>query len=245
MTSTSNPFVRGYRNLHIERTLVLTTEENSSLIHIPLHRSQHDLPSHALRSRKCLFNGDFGLVVTDREIPPELRASCSERGYFRDVVYSIVSHEDDVIHHIGDCGALNLAKEVVERLTFETGRYSRSWEISTAHITHESASYLPELADIATPTGFLFVAFRIPYCEAIGVKLIATPWTDENLQHVEGISAEDLRRRHLAKGMPASLADVLHLAALADIRFLIFDADAPLLDGLPVYEEDAGSTGND
>lgn len=239
MTSTSNPFVRGYRNLHIERTLVLTTEDNASLIHVPLYRSQDDLPSHALRSRRCLFNGDFGLVETDRTISPELMALCSERGYVRDVVYSIVSHEDDVIHYIGDDPAPNLAKEVVARLTFETGRYSRSWEISTAHITDESASYLADLADIATPSGFLFVAFRIPYSPAIGVKLIATPWTDENLQHVEGISAEDLRQRHLAKGMPASLADVLHLAALADIRFLIFDADASLLDGLPVYEEDA------
>ncbi|MDX3928909.1 MAG: ABC transporter substrate-binding protein [Shinella sp.] len=245
MTSISNPFVRGYRNLHIERTLVLTAEGDSSLIHVPLHRSQHDLPSHALRSRKCLFNGDFALVVTDRTILPELRASCSERGYVRDVVYSIVSHEDGVIHHIGDTHAPNLAKEVVERLTFETDRYSRSWEISTAHISDDSANYLADLADIATPSGFLFVAFRIPYSPAIGVKLIATPWTDENLQHVEGIDAEELRRQHLEKGMPASLSDILHLAALADIRFLIFDADAPLLDSLPVYKKDAETIGSD
>ena len=128
---------------------------------------------------------------------------------------------------------------------FLRGCFGRSWEISTAHITDEAASYLSELADIATPTSFLFVAFRIPYCEAVGVKLIATPWTDEPLQQVEGIDAGELRRRHLAKGMPASLADVLHLAALADTRFLIFDADAALLEGLPVYEKDADNVDND
>ena len=67
--------------------------------------------------------------------------------------------------------------------------------------------------------------------------MIATPWTDANLQYVEGITAEQLRREHQDKGMPESLLEVLHLAALADVRVLIFDADAPVLDGLPLYEE--------
>jgi len=93
-----------------------------------------------------------------------------------------------------------------------------------------------ELADIATPERFLFIAFRIPYSPAIGVKLIATPWTDANLLHVDGITVEALRQIHRDKGMPDDLADVLFLAAEADVRILIFDADAPLLPGLPVYE---------
>lgn len=111
------------------------------------------------------------------------------------------------------------------------------WEISTAHITEEASRYLAELADIATPTAFQFIAFRIPYSPAIGIKLIATPWTDENLLHVEGITAAQLRQEHLEKGMPEALPNTIHLAALADIRILIFDADAPVLDDLPQYEE--------
>src|SRR3546814_2329999 len=82
---------------------------------------------------------------------------------------------------------------------------SRAWEISSAHITEEAGRFLAELADIATPSGFLFVAFRIPYSPAVGVKLVATPWTDANLQHVEGITAEELRQEHRAKGVPESL----------------------------------------
>jgi hypothetical protein len=125
----------------------------------------------------------------------------------------------------------------VRRLRFETGHYSRCWEISTAHITEDANRYLEELADIATPTGFLFVAFHIPCSPALGVKLIATPWTDTNLEYVEGISAEQLRQEHLSKGVPQSLVEVLHLAALADARMLMFDADAPELDGLMLYDE--------
>lgn len=126
----------------------------------------------------------------------------------------------------------------MRRLSFETGFYSRCWEISSAHLTAEADRFLAELADIATPSGFLFVAFRIPYSPAIGVKLIATPWTDANLQLVEGITAEQLRQEHRVKGMPESLVEVLHLAALADVRMLVFDADAKVLDGLPLYADE-------
>jgi len=120
----------------------------------------------------------------------------------------------------------------VQRLRFETGHYSRCWEISTAHITQDANRYLEDLADIATPTGLLFVAFRMPCGHAIGVKLIATPWTN-----VEGISTEQLWQEHLSKDVPESLVEVLYLAALADVRLLVFDADAPELDGLKLYGE--------
>jgi len=32
--------------------------------------------------------------------------------------------------------------------------------------------------------------------------------------------------------------EVLHLAALADVRMLVLDADAPVLDGLPLYDDE-------
>jgi hypothetical protein len=49
---------------------------------------------------------------------------------------------------------------------------------------------------------------------------------------------KQLRQEHRAKGMPESLVEVLHLAALADVRMLVFDADAPVLDGLPLYDDE-------
>ena len=126
---------------------------------------------------------------------------------------------------------------MVRRLRFETGFYSRAWEISSAHITEEAGRFLAELADIATPSGFLFVAFRIPYSPAVGVKLIATPWTDANLQHVEGITAEELRQEHRARAC-RSPSWKCCTAALADVRMLVFDADAPVLDGLTLYDDE-------
>ena len=83
------------------------------------------------------------------------------------------------------------------------------------------------------PVALLFVAFRVPYSPAIGVKLISTPWTDQHLQDVEGITAEQRRQEHRSKGMPDDLAQILELAGQADLRILILDADAPVLPGLP------------
>ncbi|MDA0629580.1 ABC transporter substrate-binding protein, partial [Acinetobacter baumannii] len=103
------------------------------------------------------------------------------------------------------------AEEVVQRLSFETGYYSRCWEISREHITVDSWHYLAGLADIATPEAMLFIAFRVPYSPAIGVKLISTPWTDQHLQDVEGITAEQLRQEHRSKDMPDDLAQILEL----------------------------------
>ena len=92
--------------------------------------------------------------------------------------------------HVGDTYSEEAAREVVRRLRFETGYYSRCWEISSAHLDAEAHQFLAELADIATPEAMLFIAFRVPYSPAIGVKLISTPWTDQNLEHAEGITAE-------------------------------------------------------
>jgi len=147
-------------------------------------------------------------------------------------VYAIYGDDvDGRSVHIGDADSEQAAHAVAQRLGFNTGVYSRCWEISSAHLSESANRYLMELADIATPERF------IPYSPAIGIKLIATPWTDANLLHVDGITAEDLRQIHRDKGMPDDLAQVLFLAAEADVRILIFDADAPLLPGLPVFED--------
>jgi hypothetical protein len=96
--------------------------------------------------------------------------------------------------------------------------------------------YLEKRADIGTPTGLLFEPFPIRDSHGVGVKLISTPWTDRHLRGVDGRGAEELRREHLRAGVPGSLIQVLHLAARADARFIVFDPDAPILTGLQVYE---------
>lgn len=238
MSPIFNPFLRGYQNLRIDRSLCITYEDDCPPVWRPLHPSQVHLPDDQIACFPCVFNNDFALIIEGQYISDDLEAQCQTEGVVRTVVYAVCGDDFGQPVHVGDTYSEEAAREVVRRLSFETGLYSRCWEISSAHLTAEAGHFLAELADIATPSGFLFVAFRIPYSPAIGVKLIATPWTDANLQYIESITAEELRREHRDKGMPESLVEVLHLAALADVRMLIFDADANVLDGLPLYEDE-------
>lgn len=238
MSPKSNPFLRGYRNLSIDRSVCITYEDDCPPVWRPLHPSQAHLPDDQVALFPCIFSNDFALITEGQDIPNDLEAQSQTEGVVRTVVYAVSGGDFGQPVHVGDTYSAEAAREVVRRLSFETGFYSRCWEISSTHLTPEAGRFLAELADIATPSGFLFVAFRIPYSPAIGVRLIATPWTDANLQHVEGITAEELRQEHRAKGMPESLVEVLHLAALADVRMLVFDTDAPILQGLTVFGDE-------
>ncbi len=244
MSNTQNPFVRGYSNLRFVRTLCISYEDGSLMVWRPLHATQMHLSDRDLISSPCIVTQDFAVIRNaGEEISAESAAECdtgegvSGEGVVGAVVYAIQG-DDFNGHpiHIGDTYSEEAAHEVVRRLSFETGFYSRAWEISSAHLTMDASDYLMELADLATPEGFLFIAFRIPYSPAIGVKLISTPWTDNHLIDMEGITAEQLRQEHRDKGMPESLVDALQQAGQADVRFLIFDADAPLLEGLTPYQ---------
>ena len=86
-------------------------------------------------------------------------------------------------------------------------------------------------------TGLLFELFNLPDCCGIGCKLIGTPWTDDNLLKIEVHPYSSLRQEQLDASTPEALVDVLYLAALADVRFLIFDPDAAVLDGLAIFDE--------
>ncbi|MBV2205753.1 MAG: ABC transporter substrate-binding protein [Pseudomonas sp.] len=240
MDHPSNPFARGYYGFKIRRLVVISYDERHPQTFLPLRPSQAHLADDQVVYQACIFNDDFAVITEGQTVPPEVDDLCGGSGAVQAVYHSIYGQTlDRGLIHMGDSYTLESAHEVARNLRFETGFYSRAWEISTAHITEASGRYLCELADIATPTGFLFVAFRIPYSPAIGVKLIATPWTDESLMDIEGITADQLRQEHLSKGMPKDLANVLYLAGLADVRILIFDADAPVLDGLPLYDDEA------
>lgn len=234
----NNPFVRGYDGLSVQRLLAISYEDDCPLTYLPLHASQAHLPDSQVERHPCIFSDEFALITEGQDVPADLDEQCRSQGIVRTVVHAVMADEAGQPLHVGDTYSDEAAREVVRRLRFETGFYSRCWEISSAHLTANASHFLAELADIATPSRFLFVAFRIPYSPAIGVKLIATPWTDENLQQVEGITAERLRQEHRRKGMPESLVEVLHLSALADVRLLIFDADAPVLDGLTLYDDE-------
>jgi len=57
------------------------------------------------------------------------------------------------------------------------------------------------------------------------------------LLNIEGNRYSSLRQEQLDAGTPEALVNVLYLAALADVRWLSFDPDAAVLDGLAIFDE--------
>lgn len=237
MNPETNPFIRGYSGLSIQRLVAIHYEDDCPLTYLPLHESQSHLRDDEIRRFECVFCDDFALVTEGQNVPTELDARCPSHGVALIVVYAIMADDAGQPIHVGDTYSDEAAREVVRRLTFSTGYYSRCWEISAGHIPEEVRQYLEDLADASTPTGLLFEAFRIPDSDAVGVKLINTPWTDMNLTIVDGGGVRALHNDQVHAGVPEPLIRVIWLAALADVRILIFDPNAAILDGLPVYDD--------
>ena len=239
MPAASNPFARGYDNLHIERLLLITYEDDCPPCFRPLHDSQAHLPDDGLQLFPCLFNDDFALISEGQSIREELDERCQSTGLVRQVIYAVMGEVLNKRHHVGDLYSLEEAQAMVHCLSFETGHYSRTWEISTTHLPEETMLCLEKwVSDSALrQTGLLFELFTLSDCYGIGCKLIGTPWTDDNLLDIEGNPYSSLRQERLDASTPEALVNVLYLAALADVRLLIFDPDAAVLDGLAIFDE--------
>lgn len=239
MLGASNPFVRGYDNLSIERLQLITYANDCPPCFRSVHDSQAHLPDDALELFPCLFCDDFAIISEDQLIPDELDERCQSTGLVRQVIYAVNGGMLNERHHVSDLYSLEEAQAMVHRLSFDTGHYSRAWEISTAHLTDEALRHLESrVGNVdSRPTGLMFEPFALTDCNGIGCKLIGTPWTDENLMKIESSPYSSLRQEQLDAGTPEALVNVLYLAALADVRLLIFDPDATVLDGLAIYDE--------
>jgi hypothetical protein len=189
-----------------------------------------------IERKSCLLFDDYAVVTQGRELPKALPSQCNAYGRVDAVHYAVLASDGDRRVSLGDQHSLEEAEEIVRRLQFETGLYSRGWEISSGHLDPEGQRYLEQAAATGALLDFIAV-FRIPD-GALGVKLISTPWEDANLRHINDTDVAELWQAHLQQGMPVSLANVLHRAGEADVRLLIFDGGAAPLAGLPVFDPD-------
>lgn len=238
MSSQLNPFLRGFYHIDVQRRVVIYCDDRNPRVYRSLHISQTHMSDEQLKNQPCIFNDTVTLINETEDAITELDGLCYGTGLVQKVVYSLHGHDGNTSIHMGDLDSLESAQTVIHILSFETGFYSRCWEISTAHLPQQTFDYLYELADQVSPSELLFEAFRIPCSPAIGIKIIATPWSDSNLLETINMSYEQLQQEQRESGVPEVLANLLHQAAIADVRFLVFDADAPILEGLALYDED-------
>lgn len=238
MDSSSNPFLRGYTQFTITRMLLIDSGDGTGMCYRPPHFLHAKLPDTQLEGTFCQFNEDFAVIPERQALPESLLHQCPKAGFVFAVVRSITGQHGDSTVHIGDAHSADAAQELVRQLSFNTGHYSRAWEISSRHLPPLAMRWLERSAAGARSSiNVLFYVFAISGTRgAIGCLLHSTPWTDAHLRIAEGFDSRILRETHERAQIPVSLLDVLHQAALADTRILIFDPDAPVLEGLPLYD---------
>jgi hypothetical protein len=155
MVTNTNPFIRGYDRLSIQRLIAIIYDDDCPLTYLPLHASQSHLQDNEIERFECVFCDDFALITEGQTVPHELDAQCRSSGVARTVIYAVMADDDGTLIHVGDTYSEEAAREVVRRLTFTTGHYSRCWEISSGHIPEVARQYLEDLADASTLTAVL------------------------------------------------------------------------------------------
>ncbi|WP_160108263.1 hypothetical protein [Pseudomonas izuensis] len=231
-----NPFLRGFSDLSYERVVQINYADNSPPCYRPLHPTQTQLPSEAINFQPCVFDDNCAVITDGHSVPGLVRMRCPADGLVSSVLYQMIGHHRGHPMHLGDLPNEEAARTLIELLSFSTGHYSRSWEISSAHLPTAEFEYLQERAWHPSPTGF-FECFELSSSHAVGCKLYSTPWSME----AEGdsiCSADEVRARMCDDDVPPVLLQLLLLAGHADTRLLIFDPDAAPIPELSLFTED-------
>ncbi len=232
-----NPFLRGFQDLSYERVVQISYANDYPPCYRSLHPALNDLPDDGINFQPCRFDDDFA-VITDGESAPEyFRMPCPADGTIIQVLYQVTGLHHGRRKHASDLPSEEAAQQLIEQLSFATGHYSRSWEISSAHLPVEEFKYLQMCAWCRSPSGF-FECFELSSNNAVGCKLYSTPWLKNIAAGGSYCSAEEVTARLRAEHVPPVLLRLLLLAGEADIRILIFDPDGALLPEFPLFIED-------
>ena len=234
---TSTPFARGYQSFRCERLIQIIYEDYCEPCYRPLHDSQVQLPDHDISRQPCIFNDDFVLITRGQTLVREAVGQCTDDGTVVAVVYTVIADHFGQSAHLGDYPSEEAAQAVITQLTFATGHYSRSWEISSAHLPPAEFKLLEERTWRGIASGF-FECFELFDSHAIGCKLYSTPWQDGGNCPECVASRDEVLARLRDEQISPVLTELLLLAGQADVRFLVFDPDARRLPELPIFPDD-------
>lgn len=235
-TQQPNPFYRGFQNFFVNRELLIDRDDQDGMYQ-PCYRSlinqQEALMDWQIIGQTCAFNDTFAAIIDGT--PSTEVETLTSRGIVYSVVYSVHGENNGTSQQICEVGSPELAQKLINQLSFETGFYSRVFEVTSAHLPDEEWDELPHLVDNADTSQLMFECFALPESDAIGFKLKGTPWTEKHLQAVEGFGLSELQALQAEEGFPDEFIRLLTLAGQADVRVLIIDPNGCRLDGLPLF----------
>ncbi|POA87676.1 hypothetical protein C1882_05015 [Pseudomonas sp. FW305-E2] len=236
-TSLRNPFLRGFQDLSYERVVQIRYADDCPPCYRSLHPALNDLSDDGINFQPCLFDDDFAVITDGESVPEFVGMPCPADGTISQVLYQVTGLHHGKRQHVSDLPSEEAAQQLIEQLSFATGHYSRSWEISSAHLPAQEFEYLQVGAWCRSPSGF-FECFELSSNNALGCKLYSTPWLKNIAAGGSYCCIEEVTARLRADHVPPVLLRLLLLAGEADTRLLIFDPDARPLPELPLFTED-------
>lgn len=232
-----NPFLRGFQDLRYERVVQISYADDYPPCYRSLHPALNDLPDDSINYQPCLFDDDFAVITDGESVPKFVRMPYPADSTVSQVLYQVTGLHHGKRQHVSDLPSEEAAQDLIDQLSFATGHYSRSWEISSAHLPAEEFEFLRVCAWCRSPSGF-FECFELSSNNAVGCKLYSTPWLRNIATGGSYCCIEEVTARLRADHVPPVLLRLLLMAGEADTRLLIFDPDARLLPELPLFTED-------
>lgn len=226
------------KRYQIKRILALLDNATNALVFVPLHEKQDYLRPVSI-TEKIYFNEQFALVANDSLIPKELWSRCPREGQFLKHCYQVIDTCNGMENiPLGIYLDRASAQSMIDRLV-NSSRYGKVWEISVDHLTPVAFSYLHFA--IIGQMDFQALNFELFYFpgvaeRCVAVKLMATPWTDENLFHQFSFTAKTLMMRQQQAGLPDCFIELLHKTAQEDVRILVFDPLEDPVNWLKTYK---------
>jgi len=230
----NNPFCRGFDRFTIDRLAVVTTADAGMLQYRRIIDSEKTKDDWKLFGEPCLIDTEFVYLLDDQSIPT---SSQTKAGRILSVVYAITGYMGFYHAHVGDAITLNAARSTVETLSFIPGHYGRCWQISTRHLPDRAFTLLQAFLYDQNPDNALLDVFSMHDDQSMGIQF----FQPESQQRPGNLQSSLTQYRDkllclLGRNAPDSLIQLLLLAYFAGVSILIMSDQAPVLEGLPVFD---------
>lgn len=231
----NNPFNKGYDRFSIDRTFVITSKKSDRLIYREMSKDQQNLEDWQCFGKPCLFDSSQVYLLDSHKTPvsPE-----TQSGQIVSIIYEICGYSNRFCSHIGDAITMSAARNVVDQLSFIPGHFEKCWQISDKHLPASAFSVLQGLFCERRPQNNLLEVFPMHAGSAMGIEFLL-PQTRNRATDLQNEYAQFRRDLALLLGEQSleCLIELLFLAYIAGTRMLILSEQAPVLEGLAVFNQ--------
>ncbi len=140
---------------------LVTYDEHFEPCYPQIAAEQQDVADDELIGHHSIFNETHALAVEPETVTDDQHTLYPGNGQVRAVVYAVRANENGKELHLGDTETLARAQGLLKRIQFETGFYSRAFEITSSHLPDDEWDELQDLVQHADTQRLMFECFTL------------------------------------------------------------------------------------